>query len=745
MAKTITFYEDKEKTIKAYPEIDPNGKYPGVSVGLADNLICEDGTGKSEESFLFRSTAGNTSVSNGPAKLENLKGNAQSTSIPEFLTYNLYAEGVKRIGVDIATFRGKKGSKGSYRFSYVPEMTFESSPSGLVTSINKIKFSNKVNNATGDYTFAYEVGITPVDNKSIIQTFNSLVFAEKVNYIPEQYTFTMSEDGNWYLGHEMISLVQYGISLNGQQESGDIITINYTANFWKYGEEIISLPEGYGVYTKGVKPGDTITIHYTKNCWKLDNEEVSLANYGISILNGGAMIEDIIEIVYQPQETGVVTVAYPKTLRTTGRNQFNIKGNQILEGYSIGDYGSIVSLENSYVIYFKCLGGHTYTISNEDGIEGMVAAYSAQQPTTLTTNMTILNLETTGSDTSAPTLINNSTRAHYKANSDGYMCIATKKIEKLCCALTWSAPVNKEGIWEPYWDASLPIPYTDAKGITISTYGLAAVDGIYDEIDFQNDKYYQRIERVVYSNSELVRIQNLGITPLFDNKYIYYPLTTPKIYSLKDFSSYYLIDDFGTEEFEGSALPLTASIYHTVNLKDKIRRDVEVLSNKTNYNYDNTNTYPSSSALWNVGASIWQALGLNVDTYDETVSYGLGSYVVHNHSLYKCISAGVGGLTGVPASASIASDPNSVISTFTGSTFINSDFVRENGIGEYTVRTWSYQTPGGHTDFVSEITAPNGKTTEVSSVGGVTESGTKGTATIMVSDEHWTKSYLFKA
>mgnify|MGYP003470825688 FL=1 len=53
MAKTITFYEDKEKTIKAYPEIDPNGKYPGISVGLADNLICEDGTGKNEESFLF--------------------------------------------------------------------------------------------------------------------------------------------------------------------------------------------------------------------------------------------------------------------------------------------------------------------------------------------------------------------------------------------------------------------------------------------------------------------------------------------------------------------------------------------------------------------------------------------------------------------------------------------------------------------------------------------------------------------
>ena len=32
MSKTIKFYEDELKTKQVYPEIDPEGKYPGVTV-----------------------------------------------------------------------------------------------------------------------------------------------------------------------------------------------------------------------------------------------------------------------------------------------------------------------------------------------------------------------------------------------------------------------------------------------------------------------------------------------------------------------------------------------------------------------------------------------------------------------------------------------------------------------------------------------------------------------------------------
>ena len=39
----IKFYQDPAKEVQVYPEINPDGNYPGVTVGLADNLSSTDG------------------------------------------------------------------------------------------------------------------------------------------------------------------------------------------------------------------------------------------------------------------------------------------------------------------------------------------------------------------------------------------------------------------------------------------------------------------------------------------------------------------------------------------------------------------------------------------------------------------------------------------------------------------------------------------------------------------------------
>ena len=46
MAKTIKFFEDALKTNQVYPDIDPQGIYPGVTVGLAENLAEDYGEQK---------------------------------------------------------------------------------------------------------------------------------------------------------------------------------------------------------------------------------------------------------------------------------------------------------------------------------------------------------------------------------------------------------------------------------------------------------------------------------------------------------------------------------------------------------------------------------------------------------------------------------------------------------------------------------------------------------------------------
>lgn len=70
----IKFYSDAAKQHQVYPEINPYGNYPGVTVGLADNLVSTDGQTE-EDAFLYRSSAGSASIGSGYAEIVSIKGN----------------------------------------------------------------------------------------------------------------------------------------------------------------------------------------------------------------------------------------------------------------------------------------------------------------------------------------------------------------------------------------------------------------------------------------------------------------------------------------------------------------------------------------------------------------------------------------------------------------------------------------------------------------------------------------------
>lgn len=749
MSKTIKFYEDELKTKQVYPEIDPEGRYPGVTVGLAENLTSTDGITDSS-SFQYRSAASHTSVAtDGYAVLKKLHGaKSTTTTVPESIKYNLLTVGVKTITLNLTTFKTQKSETGVYNFIYTPTITYTSN---LISSINKATFAKKMSAATGTFIFSFDSSIDYSDPSTIVSSFNKNTFANKVIGVAGTYDFTYASD-NWYLGSEQVALSQYGFTLNSTQlTEGMKITVYYTANNWKYGQDVVALYQ-YGIITTGrEKPGDTITINYTANNWMLDNNIVTLSNYGISITNGAAAINDNIQVIYQAEEVGVIQIANPTHLLSIGMNQFNKRGSQILSNSGIDGNGAVGTVNDHYVIWFKCLGGRTYTIYNKNEGSIVQAAYNAEPIASYSTGLTILSPVSTSSEGNSVTTT--TTKTYYQTTADGYMAIETTDIEDLCCHLTWSG--TEDETYANYWEFKLAIPYEDKNGNKISTYGLPQLDNnVFDEIDLENNKYYVRVGRIENTGSNLSNISAQTSNYIYDNNWIYYELSKERVYDLREREDIYPCADFGTEEFLGSTLTLSPTIVYQNNLKDKLRRDVEVLANKVNdisgiYGTSAETKYTSVKAVNKVANNIYTMLGLAVNTYNSGLVYSAGDYVVLNNELYKCVTSAsnVGSLDSLTPTDLSYDSSSTIISSINKETFVGSNFIQTHGLGEYTFERYSYTTPGGATYYDSRITAPDGTSmdSDAATSLGITTSGTTGKENIIVTNGYWTKSYLFKA
>lgn len=738
---SIKFYSDKEKTNQVYPDINPDGNYPGVTVGLANNLVSPDGI-TDTDTWLYRSTGGELDVSDGYADLKKLIGSTTSSTIQESLTYNLLSTGVTAITINSATFKSQISTSGTYNFIYTPTITYSSS---LVYSLNKSTFANYVNKTTGTYSFVYTAIVSPVDTSSVISTFTKDTFVSKVSETPNTYTFTY-DGSNWKLDGNNVTMSQYGIVTNGSETSGSVITVYYTSNSWYYNNASISM-SNYGITTTGTENvGDSITINYDSNDWQLNSSVVTLADYGITITTGTPAIDDNIQVVFIAEQVGVIVNSNPTMLYSVGMNQFDKNGTQILNNYTINSEGAISAASGYYVIYFKCLGENVYTIYNSAENSTIRVGYSETIPTT-SSSVTLLN--TVSSSEWADTLVNNGYMKHYETSADGYMVVATSDIDNLCCHLTWEG-LNEE-VYESYFNFELNIPYTDAEGNIITTYGLVNLDNTttyYDEINFDEYKFYKRTTRIEYSAENLATVQALNVPYLYDANWIYYGIDTIT-YDLEEISMSYRISDYGTEEFLGSSLPLTATVFYQDNLRNKLMYSCEVIDNKVqSITSSSTETeYPSAEAVWALDQALRKILGLNVDTFSTSKTYAVGDYVVYQLKLWKCTTAvtSAGAWTGDTVITK-SSDSSGIVASFNEDKF--EAWLKNVGIcarpelyalsgGSYSIHL-TYATSSQDIDFsnASELLSATGITANV---------GVTGTAVFLVSNGNWTESYLFKA
>ena len=129
--------------------------------------------------------------------------------------------------------------------------------------------------------------------------------------------------------------------------------------------------------------------------------------------------------------------------------------------------------------------------------------------------------------------------------------------------------------------------------------------------------------------------------------------------------------------------------------------------------------------------------------------YFISNYVVFNNELYKCVTSAsnIGSLDSLTPTDLSYDSSSTIISSINKETFVGSNFIQAHGIGEYIFERYSYTTPGGHTYYDSRITAPDGVSMDSGAETelGITISGTTGKENIIVTNGHWTKSYLFKA
>lgn len=739
---TVKFYNDKDKINQVYPEIDPDGNYPGVSVGLANNLTSPDGVDDAD-TWNYRSAGGAQDISDGYASLKRLAGTTESSTIEESLVYNLLTTGVTAITVNTSTFKTKISTSGTYNFIYTPTITYSSD---LVYLLNKSTFANYVSQKTGTYTFTYTAVVSPVDTSSVISIFTQSTFVSKVNETPGTYIFTYN-DLNWQLDGTDVTMSQYGITTNGSETSGTTITVYYTSNSWYYGNASISM-NNYGISTTGSESvGDTITINYASNGWELNNSVVALADYGITITGGNAAVDDNIQIVFVAEQIGVIQVANPTRLFSIGLNQFNKDGSQIFRNYTISSSGAISAATGYYVIYFKCLGGNTYTIYNSTESSTVRVGWSSGVPT-ISSNVTLLSTSSTA--TSGQSLYSTNYVSYYTPSSNGYLVVATSDIDNLCCHLTWSG-YNDE-VYETYFDYTLSIPYKDDSGDVITDYGLCYLnETYYDEINFEDFKWYKRTTRISYSTENLANVQALGVPYLYDANWIYYGIDTIT-YNISEISYTYRVSDFGTEQFIGTTLNLRANVLYQQNLKDKLRRSVEVVDNKVeSVSINSTHTeYLSAKGSYDLDHALRHILGLDIDTFSTSSTYAVGDYVIYNGKLWKCTTAvtSAGAWTG--NGLSVRSNNNGILldmDTTKFLKFLDSDRpgspcgipeLYANDGGTYQIHL-TYATTSNDYYFSSAADLEEQTGLVVSSaIGGVSFSYDSSSA-------NWEESYLFKA
>ena len=280
-----------------------------------------------------------------------------------------------------------------------------------------------------------------------------------------------------------------------------------------------------------VSTDGTYEFSYDGTNWKLSGNTVTISNYGLSV-SGTLTSGDTITVEYTQLVIGTLATATPATFVSTGFNQYDATAG-----------------------YAHVVGGNQYRIAG---------TYTSLGFTT-----------TVGGTTTAVTVTDNK----FIPSEDGYIYV-TGGSGDILIALVWSGTMDSEP-YSAYSTTSVTIPTVDASNTSLptATYGMPSVRGVADRLSFADKTYVQNIGHYSYSAENLATVEALGVDYWYDTNDIFYVLASPITYNLADsVSGAYTANDYGTEEFTGTAVALTANITYGNSLVDKLRNLLDIQS-----------------------------------------------------------------------------------------------------------------------------------------------------------------------
>ena len=273
------------------------------------------------------------------------------------------------------------------------------------------------------------------------------------------------------------------------------------------------------------------TFSYDGSDWKLDDATVTLATYGLTV-TGTVTEGDSITVTYVALVIGTLATTTPTSFVATGFNQYDATAG-----------------------YAHVVGNNQYRIAG---------TYTALGFTT-----------TIGGTTTAVTVTDNK----FTPTEDGYIYV-TGASGDILIALVWSGTMDSEP-YSAYSTSTITIPTADANSTALPTasYGMPSVGNVRDKLSFAEKTYVQNIGHYAYSAENLATVQALGVAYVYDLTHIFYVLPEPITYTLANtVSGAYTANDYGTEEFLGTTVPVNTSITYGNSLVDKLRNLLTIQS-----------------------------------------------------------------------------------------------------------------------------------------------------------------------
>ena len=362
---------------------------------------------------------------------------------------------------------------------------------------------------------------TRVPPAAITATLDEATFEA---YVETAGTYTLTYDDDAWDEDP----ADYGVTISNDPVDGDSITIVWdgendavmTVNAVpRVAPPAITATIDRDTFVAYVAASGTITLNYT-TAWSADPE-----NYGITVTNEPVAGDQIV-VVYVKLDRGTITPASPTSFNSTGWNLYD-KAN----GYAkVVKYSTTLGfrIEGSFSLlsFAPTLNGTQSALTQEDG--------------------------------------------YFMIPSDGYVFV-TGGDATTCIYATWSDWIDGyEGDFEAYTCDTISLTTVMAN----FPYGLLAIGNTKDEINFNTQKAYSRVQRIAYSDAAMETVIASGLPYDADTNYIYVVRASVVEYDI-EVDPVYTVSDHGIEYYiAGTSTPIETETLYGENLKDLLRHDL---------------------------------------------------------------------------------------------------------------------------------------------------------------------------